>query len=65
MNVTITGATGLIGTKLVQALKARGDTVTVLSRNPEKAKQALPGVEAVEWDPMAGPAPAAVSRVRP
>ena len=57
MNVTITGATGLIGTKLVAALKARGDTVTVLSRNPEKAKDAL-GVEAVAWDPSAGPAPA-------
>ena len=58
MNVTITGATGLIGTKLVQALKARGDTVTVLSRSPEKAQEAL-GVEAAGWDPMSGPAPAA------
>jgi len=57
MNVTITGATGLIGTKLVEALKARGDAVTVLSRNAEKAARAL-GVEAVDWDPMAGPAPA-------
>lgn len=56
MNVTITGATGLIGTKLVHALKERGDTVTVLSRSPEKASQAL-GVEAVAWDPSAGPAP--------
>ena len=57
MNVTITGATGLIGTKRVEALKARGDAVTVLSRNAEKAARAL-GVEAVDWDPMAGPAPA-------
>lgn len=56
MNVTITGATGLIGTKLVQALKGRGDTVTVLSRSPEKAAQAL-GVEAVAWNPSEGPAP--------
>ncbi len=59
MNVTITGATGLIGTKLVQALQERGDGVTVLSRNPEKAQASLPGVEAVAWDPSAGPAPAA------
>jgi uncharacterized protein (TIGR01777 family) len=57
MNVTITGATGLIGTKLVAALGARGDTVTVLSRSPAKAQEAL-GVEAVAWDPAAGPAPA-------
>ncbi|MBA2347443.1 MAG: TIGR01777 family protein [Solirubrobacterales bacterium] len=56
MNVTITGATGLIGTKLVQALKDRGDNVTVLSRSPEKATQAL-GVEAVAWDPNDGAAP--------
>jgi len=57
MNVTITGATGLIGTKLVAALRARGDTVTVLSRSPAKAQEAL-RVEAVAWDPAAGPAPA-------
>jgi uncharacterized protein (TIGR01777 family) len=57
MNVTLTGATGLIGTKLVRALRERGDTVTVLSRSPGKAQSAL-GVDAVAWDPMAGPAPA-------
>jgi uncharacterized protein (TIGR01777 family) len=57
MNVTVTGATGLIGTKLVRVLRDRGDEVTVLSRSPEKA-QALLGVAAVAWDPMAGPAPA-------
>ena len=57
MNVTLTGATGLIGSQLVAALKARGDTVTVLSRNPERARAAL-GVDAVGWDPAAGPAPA-------
>lgn len=58
MNVTLTGATGLIGTKLVAALTARGDTVTVLSRNPARASAAL-GVEAHALDPVAGAAPAA------
>ena len=58
MNVTLTGATGLIGTKLVRALRDRGDAVTVLSRSPDKAGAAL-GVDAVAWDPLAGPAPAA------
>ena len=57
MNVTLTGATGLIGTKLVAALQARGDTVTVLSRDPDRAGATL-GVQAVRWDPAAGPAPA-------
>lgn len=52
MRVTVTGATGLIGPRLVRALQVRGDEVTVLSRNPERAKAALPGVETVCWDPM-------------
>lgn len=56
MKVTVTGATGLIGTALVAALKKRGDEVTVLSRNPDQAAREL-GVEAVAWDPMAEPAP--------
>src|SRR4051794_27084043 len=63
MNVTITGATGLIGTKLVRVLRDRGDDVTVLSRSPEKAQAAL-GVSAVAWDPLAGPAPAEALRGR-
>jgi uncharacterized protein (TIGR01777 family) len=58
MRVTLTGATGLIGRKLVAALRERGDDVTVLSRSPERARTAL-GVHAVGWDPLAGPAPAA------
>jgi hypothetical protein len=58
MKVTLTGATGLIGTKLVRALTARGDDVTVLSRNPGRATDALE-VRAAPWDPLAGPAPAA------
>ena len=58
MKVTVTGATGLIGSALVEALKERGDETTVLSRNPEKASREL-GVEAVSWDPLSEPAPAA------
>src|SRR3954463_2866687 len=63
MNVTLTGATGLIGTKLVRALRDHGDEVTVLSRSPEKAQATL-GVAAVAWDPLAGPAPAEALRGR-
>jgi uncharacterized protein (TIGR01777 family) len=63
MNVTLTGATGLIGTKLVRALRDHGDSVTVLSRSPEKAQASL-GVEAIAWDPLAGPAPADALRGR-
>ncbi len=60
MRVTLTGATGLIGPRLVRELQGRGDEVTVLTRDPQKAREALPGVDAVAWaDPVGQPAPAA------
>lgn len=59
MRVTVTGATGLIGTRLVAALARRGDEVTVLSRDPGRARERLgSGIEAVAWDPLGEPAPA-------
>src|SRR5918997_1925948 len=58
MRVTVTGATGLLGTRMVRELTGRGDEVTVLSRNPGRAREALAGVQAVAWDPSAGVAPA-------
>ena len=57
MRITVTGATGLIGRNLVAALQERGDEVTVLTRNPEKALKSLPGVVAVAWDPLTEEAP--------
>jgi uncharacterized protein len=63
MRVTLTGATGLIGRRLVAELTGRGDEVTVLSRNPDRAGSEL-GVEAMSWDPVAGPAPAEAFRGR-
>lgn len=56
MRVTITGATGIIGTRIVRALRDRGDDVIVLSRSPDRATQTL-GVEAHVWDLMSQPAP--------
>ena len=58
MRVTLTGATGFIGSRLVARLSARGDEVTVLSRDVARASERL-GVEAVAWDWRAEPAPAA------
>ena len=56
--VTLTGATGLIGTRLVRALRERGAEVTVLTRSPERARETFgAGVQAHAWDPVAGPAP--------
>jgi uncharacterized protein (TIGR01777 family) len=59
MNVTLTGATGIIGAAIVCALRARGDAVTVLTRDPERARAALGDVEAHAWQPLQEPAPAA------
>ncbi len=56
--VTVTGATGLIGPQLVQALRERGAQVTVLSRDPARAQRRLGEVEAIAWDPLEQPAPA-------
>jgi len=54
MRVVITGATGLVGRALVRRLEAP----VVLTRSPERAAAALPGVDARRWDPEAEPAPA-------
>jgi uncharacterized protein (TIGR01777 family) len=61
LRVTITGATGLIGAGLVDALRGRGGEVTVLSRDPHRARKRFAGgsppVQAVGWDLMSEPAP--------
>ena len=57
MRITVTGATGLIGTQLVEELLSRGDQVTVLARNPHAAQQKLGSVEAVSWNPTTEQAP--------
>jgi uncharacterized protein len=56
MRVTVTGASGLIGSALLAELREHGDEVTVLSRDPSRTREAL-GVEAVRWDPLGEPAP--------
>jgi uncharacterized protein (TIGR01777 family) len=44
--ILVTGATGFVGSALVDALAARGDRIVVVSRHPEKAKQTLPSASA-------------------
>jgi uncharacterized protein len=64
VRVAVTGATGLIGSRLVGALRERGDEVTVLSRDPDRARETLAGggegggLTAFAWRPLKEPAPA-------
>ena len=58
MRVTVTGATGLIGTRLVAALQERGDEVTVLSRRPEARASGCSGSMRSAGNPETEPAPA-------
>ena len=48
MRVLVTGATGLIGSALCDALLARGDEVVGLTRDPERARPKNP---TVHWHP--------------
>jgi uncharacterized protein len=62
--VTVTGGTGLIGPRLIGALQSDGSHVSVLSRDPARARKRLSAaglkpVEAFAWDLMSEPAPAA------
>jgi uncharacterized protein (TIGR01777 family) len=53
MRVFLTGATGLVGTRLVKRLVSRGDEAVVLTRRPTAARELFgPAVTAVEGDPV-------------
>jgi uncharacterized protein len=59
VRVAVTGATGTIGRALVHELRDRGDEVTTLSRDAERASASL-GVPAERWAaPTREPPPAA------
>ncbi|MBD2071072.1 TIGR01777 family protein [Leptolyngbya sp. FACHB-671] len=57
MKVAVTGATGFVGTRLVERLNAEGHTVVVLTRSLERGKQvfpaaAFPNVEVFAYTPL-------------
>ena len=59
MRVLVTGATGLIGSAVCDALLARGEEVAGLSRDPAKARKTNPTVTWHAWDPANERPPAA------
>ncbi|MCY4581846.1 MAG: TIGR01777 family oxidoreductase [Chloroflexi bacterium] len=59
MRVLLTGATGFVGRALVHALMERGDQRVALTRDPTRARMALPGLmQTYAWDPLEGLPPA-------
>ena len=58
MRVLVTGATGLIGSAVCDALLARGDEVVGLTRDPDKAKPENPKVQWHAWQPTTERPPA-------
>ena len=53
MTVLVTGATGLIGSRLVTQLQSRGEPVRILTRNPSRAQQLLPQAQVFPWPRLA------------
>ncbi len=53
MRVLVTGATGLIGSALCDALLSRGDEVVGLTRDPDKARPKNPTVHWYAWQATA------------
>ena len=51
MRVLVTGASGLIGSTVSDALLARGDEVVGLSRDPQRARGTNPTVAWHRWEP--------------
>lgn len=51
MKVAITGATGFVGSRLVEKLQAKGHQPLILTRNLDAASKAFPNVEVVGYTP--------------
>jgi len=56
MKIAITGATGFVGSRLIEKLRDRGHQILVFTRNSTKAKKvfpnsAFPNLETIEYNP--------------
>ena len=51
--ILIAGGSGFVGQALAKQLNTAGYEVTILSRNPNKVRQALPFAQALSWDQLA------------
>lgn len=53
MKVAISGATGFVGSRLVQRLQEQGHQPLILTRNRDKAARAFPNVDIIAYTPTA------------
>lgn len=58
MRVLVTGASGLLGSAICDALIGRGDEVVALSRDPERARPTNPTIRWLAWEPTSERPPA-------
>jgi uncharacterized protein len=52
MKIAIVGATGFVGSRLVEQLTEQGHQVTILTRNPGQATKRFPQAEVVGYSPL-------------
>jgi uncharacterized protein len=52
MKIAIAGATGFVGSRLVEQLQAEGHLVTILTRNPQQASNRFPQAQVVSYNPL-------------
>jgi len=59
MKVLVVGASGLIGRRVVEQLRSRGDEAVVVGRSEAKLRRTFAAdVTCLQWDPASGPLPA-------
>jgi uncharacterized protein len=52
MKIAIVGATGFVGSRLIEQLQAQGDKVLILTRNPGRATSRFPQAEVISYNPL-------------
>jgi uncharacterized protein len=52
MKIAIAGATGFVGSRLVEQLQAQGHQIVILTRSPQQASNRFPQAEVVGYNPL-------------